>query len=72
MKTLPIERLTSLVRDCQRSGVTRQVLLVRTDRLRAGLSRPHHLRLAEAALAPLLEASRALGFQLPGPRFAVT
>jgi hypothetical protein len=72
MKMLPIERLISLVRDCQRSGVARQVLLVRTDRLPAGLSRPHHLRLAEAALAPLLEASRALRFQLPGPRFAVT
>jgi hypothetical protein len=72
MRTLPAERLTALVRDCQRSGVARQVLLVRTERLPPGLSRPHHLRLAEAALSPLLEANRALRFHLPGPQFAVT
>ena len=72
MRTLPVERLTTLVRDCQRAGVSRQVLLVRTDRLPPGLSRPHHLRLAEAALLPLLETSHALRFALPGPQFAVT
>ena len=67
MRTLPVERLTTLVRDCQRAGVSRQVLLVRTDRLPPGLSRPHHLRLAEAALLPLLEASHALRFSLARP-----
>lgn len=72
MNFLPLERLVSLVRDCQRSGVTRQVLLVRADRLPPELSRPHHLRLAEDALLPLLGASRAMRFQLPGPQFAVT
>lgn len=72
MNILPLERLVSLVRDCQRSGVTRQVLLVRADRLPPELSRPHHLRLAEDALLPLLGASRAMLFQLPGPQFAVT
>jgi hypothetical protein len=72
MRTLPAERLIALVHDCQRSGVSRQVLLVRTERLPPGLSRPHHLRLAEAALLPLLSANRALRFHLPGPQFAVT
>jgi hypothetical protein len=72
MRTLPVERLTALVRDCQRAGVARQVLLVRTDRLPSGLSRPHHFRLAEAALLPLLSANHALRFHLPGPQFAVT
>jgi hypothetical protein len=72
MRALPAERLTALVHDCQLSGVARQVLLVRTDRLPPGLSRPHHLRLAESALLPLLDASRAQHFQLPGPQFAVT
>ena len=72
MRLLPPERLATLVRDCQRSGVARQVLLVRADRLPDGLSRPHHLRLAEAALAPLMEASRALLFHMPGPRYAIT
>ena len=72
MKNLPAKRLISLVRECQRSAVARQVLLVRTDRLPPDLSRPHHLRLAEDALAPLLDASHALHFQLPGPCFAVT
>ena len=72
MKHLPAKRLVSLVRECQRSAVARQVLLVRTDRLPPELSRPHHLRLAEDALAPLLDASHALHFQLPGPCFAVT
>ncbi len=66
------KRLATLVRDCERSGVARNVLLLRADRLPAGLSRPHHLRLAQDALEPLLGASRALLFHLPGPRFAVT
>ena len=72
MRTLPAERLVTLVRDCQRSGVSRQVLLVSTERLPPGLSRPHHLRLAESALLPLLSANRALRFHLPGPQYAVT
>jgi hypothetical protein len=72
VRTLPVERLIKLVRDCQRAGVAREVLLVRTDRLPPELSRPHHLRLAEDALAPLADASRALFFQLPGPSLAVT
>jgi hypothetical protein len=72
MKLSALERMTNMVRDCQRSGVTRQVLLVRADRLPPELSRPHHLRLAEDSLIPLLGANRALRFELPGPRYAVT
>ena len=72
MRLQAFARLTTLIQDCQRSGVTRQVLLVRAERLPAELSRPHHLRLAEAALAPLLQANRAMSFRLPGPCFAIT
>ncbi len=72
MRAAPAERLVALIENCAASGVGRQALLLRTDRLPPALSRPHHLRLAEAALAPLLGASRAQLFHLPGPRFAVT
>ena len=43
--------LDVLVRDCESSGVTRRALLLRMDLLPRSLSRPHHLRLARAALA---------------------
>jgi len=72
MRAASAERLTALIENCAASGVTRQALLLRTDRLPTTLSRPHHLRLAEAALSPLLGVSRAQLFHLPGPRFAVT
>ncbi len=71
MRGAPAERLAALIESCAASGVSRQALLLRTDRLPAALSRPHHLRLAEAALAPLLNASRAELFHLSGPRIAV-
>jgi hypothetical protein len=64
-------RLASLVSDCAAAGVTRQALLLRMDRLPPGLSRPHHRRLAESALAPLMRAPRSEMFHLPGPRLAV-
>ncbi len=72
MKPSPPDRIAALVADCAAAGVTRQALLLRIDRLPAGLSRPHHRRLAEAALEPLLRAPRAELFHLPGPRLAVT
>jgi hypothetical protein len=72
MRAEAAKRLTALIENCAASGVTRQALLLRTDRLPTTLSRPHHLRLAEAALSPLLGVSRAQLFHLPGPRFAVT
>lgn len=68
----PAGRLETLVAQCIASGIGRQALLLRLDRLPQSLSRPHHHRLAEAALSPLLRASRAALFPLPGPRLAVT
>lgn len=72
MKLAGVAALDALIESCVGSNVTRQALLLRTDRLPAALSRPHHLRLAEAALSPLLAVSRAQMFHLPGPRYAVT
>ena len=72
MRHLPAERLAGLIADCAAAGVTRQALLLRLDRLPPALSRPHHHRLAEAALAPLLRSARAELFHLPGSRLAVT
>ena len=71
MTPSPPERLATLVADCAAAGVKRQALLLRIDRLPAALSRPHHRRLAEAALRPLLRSPRAELFHLPGPRLAV-
>ena len=65
------KRLVALIRECAVSGVARRAMLLRADRLPPALARPHHLRLAEAALAPLLRASRAQAFRLPGPRVVV-
>ncbi len=67
----PFDRLGALIADCAAAGVARQALLFRFDRLPPALSRPHHQRLAEAALAPLLACPRAELFQLPGARLAV-
>lgn len=67
-----IESLAALVRNCGNAGVTRRVLLLRTDRLPTALARPHHLRLARAALDPLLQAERALLHDLPDHRVAVS
>ena len=57
--------------ECAAAGVARQALLLRIDHLPPALSRPHHRRLAEAALAPLLRAPRAELFHLSGPRLVV-
>ena len=64
-------RLASLVANCATAGVARQALLLRVDRLPISLTRPHHVRLAEAALAPMLRLPRAELFHLPGPSLAV-
>ena len=72
MTLMTSDRLEALIADCAAAGVARQALLFRFDRLPAALSRPHHQRLAEAALAPLLACPRAELFHLPGARLAVT
>ena len=67
----PVERVAALVAECAAAGVARQALLLRIDHLPPALSRPHHRRLAEAALTPLLRAPRAELFHVPGPRLVV-
>lgn len=67
-----LESLTSLVRDTQVASVERRALLVRLDRLPAPLRRPHHRRLARAALDPLLVADRGCLHELPAGRLAVS
>ncbi len=71
MKQSASERVAALVAECAAAGVARQALLLRIDHLPPALSRPHHHRLAEAALTPLLRASRAELFHVPGPRLVV-
>ena len=53
------------------SGVARRALVLRLSRLPAGFARPHHLRLARAALDPLRRADRAEAFDLPNADTAV-
>ena len=67
-----LEALESLVQDCAASGVARRVLLLRADLLPVRLTRPLHLRLARAALDPLMTADRARAHDLPTGRMAVS
>ncbi len=53
------------------SGVARRALVLRLSRLPPGFARPHHLRLARAALDPLRRADRAEAFELPNSDTAV-
>ena len=71
MKGTGFDRLSALIASCASAGVARQAMVLRVDRLPPDLTRPHHVRLAEAALAPLLRLPRAELFQLPGPCLAV-
>ncbi len=67
-----LESLASLVRDTQSAKVGRQALLIRLDCLPPPLRRPHHQRLARAALDPLLDADRGRLHELPAGRLAVS
>ncbi len=53
------------------SGVARRALVLRLSALPPALARPHHLRLARAALDPLRMADRAETFDLPNADTAV-
>lgn len=64
-------RLLVLIDECVAAGVARQVALLRLSALPPALARPHHLRLAVAALDPLVAADRAARFQLPNRDVAV-
>ncbi len=70
--TSGLDALQGLVRDCATAGVARRVLLVRADLLPSRLTQPHHLRLARAALDPLITAERARMYDLPTGRLAVS
>jgi hypothetical protein len=65
------ESLCVLVRECASSGIARRVLLLRLSHVPEELARPHHLRLARAALDPLSHADRARVFRLPNGDVAV-
>lgn len=65
------DALRDLVRQTQRTGVTRRALLLHADRLPAALARPHHQRLARDALLDLAMADRAQSFALSSGRVAV-
>ena len=65
------EGLCVLVRECASSGIPRRALLLRLSHVPEELARPHHLRLARAALDPLSHADRARVFQLPNGDVAV-
>ncbi len=65
------ERLRALVRECVTAGIARRALLVRLSRLPEAQTRPHHLRLARAALDPLSFADRARRFRLPNGDLAM-
>ena len=67
-----LAELTGLVRDCSVSGVERRVLLLRTDLLPDRLARPHHLRLAQEAVEPLIGADRARRHELAGGQMAIS
>jgi hypothetical protein len=67
-----LDSLASLVRDTEVARVHRQALLVQFDQLPPLMQRPHHRRLARAALDPLLDADRSRLHELPGGRLAVS
>lgn len=64
--------LAALVRACAAAEVGRRVMLLRVEALPPSLARPHHLRLAHAALDPLLGEERGQWYTLPGGRVAVS
>lgn len=64
-------RLAALVRECTIAGITRRACVVNLSRLPPENSRPHHLRLARAALEPLANADRARLFDLPNTDLVV-
>ena len=51
--------LAGLLEACEAADVERQALVLRLSRLPPELARPHHIRMARAALEPLLTADRA-------------
>jgi hypothetical protein len=63
--------LRELVRRAELAGTPRRALLLHTDRLPPALAKPHHQRLARAAIAGLGMADRAQPFELSRGRVAI-
>ncbi len=64
-------RMVALVQECVTSGIARQACIVHLSRLPMSLKRPHHLRMARAAIDPLVQADRARLFELPNSDLVV-
>ncbi len=62
-------QLVAYLHECQMAGIARRACVVHLARLSADRMRPHHLRLARAALEPLAHADRARMFTLPNHSF---
>jgi hypothetical protein len=58
-------QLIAYLHECQTAGIARRACIVHLARLAVENWRPHHLRLARAALEPLTLADRARIFMLP-------
>lgn len=67
-----LESLSELVRTSVVSGVSRHVLLLRTDHLPASVSRIEQLKRAGKAVAPLESAERSQRYDLPGGRIVMS
>jgi hypothetical protein len=71
VQLLGAAELSARVRSCLAGAVARQALVLHLSRLPPAFTRPHHLRLARAALDPLREADRAEAFALANGDAAV-
>ena len=67
-----LEALAEMIRMVGNAGVTRQALLLRTERLPGRWARPERARHVRAALDPLTKAERAQWFDLPGGRIIIS
>ncbi len=65
------EALRHVLQQTQSSGTARRALLLHMDRLPPAVAKPHHQRLARAALLGLAQADRAQSFELSRGRVAI-
>ncbi len=63
--------LRDIVRQTRTSGVSRRAVLLHMDRMPPAIARPHHHRLARAALLGLTERDHAQSFELSRGRLAI-
>lgn len=65
------QQLVRLIHECVTSGIARHAFVIHLSRLSGDGARPHHLRLARAALEPLAQADRARLYTLPNQDLVV-